>query len=72
MRRDTRVKDVIRRALTVGLAETALRCVPAKMAASAIFKMATVTVHQDLSVCIVKNPVALVTMVTTAPRNVTV
>lgn len=66
------MKGVIRRAPTVGLAETVHRCVPAKMAASAIFKMATVSVHQDLSVCIVKNLVPLVTMVTTAPKNVIV
>lgn len=72
MRRDTQVKDVSRLALTAGLAETALRCVPAKMAASATFKMATVTVRQDLLVCIVKKYVALVSMVTTAPRNVIV
>lgn len=42
----TFVTDAIRRALTAGLVETALRCVLAKMAAFAILKMATATVHQ--------------------------
>lgn len=43
---DVIFSDVSRRALTAGLVETALRCVLAKMAASATFKMAIVTVRQ--------------------------
>lgn len=45
---DVIFSDVSRRALTAGLVETALRCVLAKMAASATFKMAIVTVRQVL------------------------